>query len=170
MVKGLLEKLGLQAELLTRGKLADMDTITQPLSDAARQKLHESIQSTYKLFVGKVASARHKSYDQIDQIAQGRVWMGEQARQNGLVDQLGGLDQAISLIRQRAHLSPAGDTNLVLFPPRKGLLEMLTNSTPEAVQDAAAESKIRQMLPMLPSRVLVKGGLLRLLPYQFNVH
>ena len=170
VVRGLFDKLGIQADLLSRGKLADMDAVTQPLSDAARQKLHESIESTYKLFVTKVATARRRAYDQIDQIAQGRVWMGTQARQNGLVDQLGGLDQAIATIRQKAHLPPTGATNLVMFPPRRSLLEVLANSAPDALQDSAAESKIRQLLPPLPSRALLKGGLLRILPYQFDIH
>jgi protease-4 len=170
MIKGLLDKLGIQAELLSRGKLADMDSVTQPLSDAARQKLHDSIQSTYKLFVNHVAMARRRAYDQIDQLAQGRVWMGSQARQNGLIDQLGGLDQAVSLVRQRAHLSATGDTNLVMFPPRKSILDVLANSSPEVVQDAAAESKLRQLIPGLPSRSFLEGGLLRLLPYRIDVH
>lgn len=170
VVRGLFDKLGIQADLLSRGKLAEMDAVTQPLSDAARQKLHESIESTYQLFVTKVASARKRAYDQIDQIAQGRVWMGTQARQNGLVDQLGGLDQAIAMVRQKAHLPPTGATNLVMFPPRRSLLEVLANSAPDALQDSAAESKIRQMLPALPSRALLKGGLLRILPYQFDIH
>ncbi len=158
VVHGLFDKLGIQADLLSRGKLADMDAVTQPLSDAARQKLHESIASTYKLFVTKVASARKRAYDQIDQIAQGRVWMGTQARQNGLVDQLGGLDQAVAMVRQKAHLPPTGNTNLVMFPPRRSLLEVLANSAPDALQDSAAESKLRRMLPALPGRALLKGG------------
>jgi protease-4 len=170
VVHGLFDKLGIQAELLSRGQLAQMDSIYEPLSDAARQKLHESIQATYKLFVSKVATARKKAYDQIDPIAQGRVWMGDQARQNGLVDQLGGLDLAVSVVRQRAHLTATGDTNLVMFPPRKSIWDVLANSSPETVQDAAAESKIRQFLPALPSPVFLKGGLLRILPYQINVH
>ncbi len=59
--RGLFNKLGLQQEVITRGKLADLDSLTTPLSDAARQKLHESIDWTYKEFVSKVASARRKT-------------------------------------------------------------------------------------------------------------
>jgi len=169
VIHGLFDKLGIQADLLWRGKLAEMDSAYVPLSDAARQKLHEAIESTYKLFVTKVATARHKSYDQIDPIAQGRVWMGAQAQQNGLVDQLGGLDQAVAMIRQRAHLPPTGRTNLVLYPPRKSLLEVLASASPDALQDAAAESKLRELLPALPARALLKGGVLRILPYRFQV-
>jgi protease-4 len=166
---GLFDKLGIQEDQISRGKLANLDDTTQPLSDAGRQKLHESILATYKSFVGKVAAARKKNFDQIDALAQGHVWMGEQAKQNGLVDQLGGLDEAITIVRKKAGLSAAGDTNLVLYPPRKSLLEMLSNTTPEAMEDAAMERKIRAVVPGLPSQMLLKGGLLQILPYRLSV-
>ncbi len=167
---GLYDKLGIQEDTLTRGKLADMDSVYTPLSDAARQKLHDLIDSTYKSFVSKVASARKRSYDQINPLAQGRVWMGAQARQNGLVDDLGGLDQAIALVRQKAKLSATGDTNLIVYPPRRTLLDLLTNSSPDAFEGEMAERKFREVLPGLPGPALLKGGMLRILPYRVTVH
>ncbi len=169
-VKGLYDKLGIQEDALTRGKMADIDSETIPLSDAAKQKLHESIESTYRAFVTKVAAARKKTYAQIDPLAQGRVWMGAQAHDNGLVDELGGFDEAVSLIRKRANLSPSGATNLVLYPPRRTLFEILTESSPDAFESAAAEDRIRKALPGLPDSTLLKGGLLRILPYKLTVH
>ncbi len=166
---GLFDKLGIQTDSLKRGKLADMDFPDVPLSDAAQQKLHESIQTTYQSFVGKVATARRKTYGQIDAIAQGRVWMGAQARENGLVDQLGGLDQAIATIRQRAHLSPTGETNLVMFPPRRSLFEVLANSSSDLGADAAIESRLRKTVAGLPGSAILKGGILRILPYKLTV-
>ncbi|MBV9302158.1 MAG: signal peptide peptidase SppA [Acidobacteriaceae bacterium] len=168
-VRNLYNKLGIQEELLMRGKLADLDSESEPLSDAGRQKLHESIQATYTSFVSKVAAARKKSYDQIDPLAQGRVWMGAQARQNGLIDELGGLNRAIALVRRRAHLSPTGDTNLITYPPRRTLLDILTSSPADVFADAIAERKLRQALPALPSRLLLKGGVLRILPYRLEI-
>jgi protease-4 len=168
-VAGLYGKLGIHEDTLTRGKMAEIDSETIPLSDAAKQKLHESIEATYKAFVTKVAAARKKSYDQIDPLAQGRVWMGAQAHDNGLVDQLGGLDEAVSLIRKKANLPPNGATNLVLYPPRRTLLEVLTESSPEALESAAAENKLRSVLPGLPSTALLRGGMMRILPYRLNV-
>jgi len=169
-IGGLYGKLGIHEDTLTRGKMADIDSETIPLSDAAKQKLHESIETTYKAFVTQVAAARKKSYDQIDPLAQGRVWMGAQAHNNGLVDELGGLDEAVSLIRQKAHLPPNGATNLILYPPRRSLFEILTQSSPEAIESAAAEDKLRSVLPGLPGAALLRGGLLRILPYRLNVH
>jgi protease IV len=169
-VRGLFEKLGIQTEALMRGKMADIDSQTIPLSDAAKQKLRESLESTYKSFVSKVAAARRKTYAQIDPLAQGRVWMGAQAHENGLVDELGGLDEAVSLIRKKANLSPGGATNLVLYPPRRSLLEILTESSPDALESAAGESQIRKFLPGLPGNALLRGGMLRILPYRLTVH
>ncbi|MFL6415575.1 MAG: signal peptide peptidase SppA [Bryobacteraceae bacterium] len=168
-LKGLFDKLGLQQETITRGKLADLDSLTTPLSDAARQKLHESIEWTYKEFVSKVASARRRTYDQIDPLAQGRVWMGAQARQNGLVDQLGGISESIALIRKRAHLSERGETELVAFPPRQSLLDLLFNSSSSSVADHVLNFKIRSLLPGLPGHSLLKGGMLRVMPYSLSV-
>ena len=166
---GLFDKLGVQVETLARGKMAGVDSIAEPLSDAAQAKLHDSILATYRSFVGKVAASRKKTFDQIDSIAQGRVWMGTQARENGLVDDLGGLDQAIALIRKKANLSASGDTNLVPYPARRSLYEILSNATPDALESSYTESRIRKLLPGLPSRALLEGGMLRILPYQLTV-
>jgi protease-4 len=168
-IHGLLDKLGVSEDGISRGKLSDMEDLSQPLSDAAQQKLHESISATYRSFVSKVAAARKKTYDQIDALAQGRVWMGAQAQQNGLVDQLGGLDQAVALLRQKAHLSAEGRTNLILYPPRKGLLEMLASSASDSYGDAAATEKLRKLVPGLPDPAILKGGIMQLLPYRIVV-
>lgn len=168
--RDLFNKLGLQEEIVSRGKFADMDSIYNPLSDEEKQKLHQSIQATYQSFVSKVAAARHRTYDQIDPLAQGRVWMGAQARQNGLVDEIGGFDRAISLIRQRAKLPPTGETNLIVYPIKRSLIEILTTASPDSAAEAAAEVKLRKLLPELPSDVMLRGGLVTMLPYQFSVH
>ena len=100
--------------------------------------------------------------------------MGTQARENALVDELGGLDEAIASIRKRARLSAGGDTNLVMFPPRRSLLEILTSSSAESITEAAAWRKIRNIAPglpetVLPSPALLKGGVLRILPYKLSI-
>ena len=166
---GLYDKLGIQEDAISRGKMANLDSVGEPLSNEAQQKLHESIAATYRSFVGKVAQARKKNYDQIDAIGQGRVWMGEQARQNGLVDDLGGFDRAIALVRAKAHLSAGGETNLVLYPPRRSVFEILSNSSPDAIESFAAERKIRNAVRELPSRTLLEGGMLKILPMQFRI-
>ena len=74
----------------------------------------------------KVAESRHSTPEKIDAIAQGRVWTGQQAKQNGLVDELGGLDRAVAVAKQRAKIAADSDVELVVFPPRKSLYELLS--------------------------------------------
>lgn len=168
--RGVYDKLGIQQEAIARGKFSDLDSLSTPLSNAAHQKLHDGIEKTYRSFVGKVAAARRRTYDQIDPLAQGRVWMGNQAKENGLVDQLGGLNEAIASVRRKAKLSAGGETNLVMFPPRRSLLEFLTNSSGEQMAEGYAFSKIRSSIPDLPGPAALKGGMLHILPFSLTVH
>jgi protease-4 len=168
-IQGLLSKVGVTVDSVSRGKLSNVDSITEPLSDAGIQKLHQGLIETYNVFVSRVAAARRKTFDQIQPLAQGHVWMGAQARQNGLVDELGGLDRSVALIRQKAHLPPAGETNLVMYPPRRSVWEILSSISDDALIDAAGEAKLRKLIPELPSSVLLRGGILHMLPYRLTV-
>lgn len=169
-IHGLLDKIGIQDDEITRGRLADIDSLTNPLSDAGQQKLHDMIESTYHLFVSNVAQARKKSYDQIDPLAQGRVWTGAEARGNDLIDNLGGIDEAVALIRQRAKLPANGETDLITYPPKRTWLEALAQFGSNQSAEAAVDRKIRAVLPGLPSRSLLHGGLQQVLPYRITVH
>ena len=73
----------------------------------------------------RVAESRHSTPEKVDQIAQGRVWTGQQAKQNGLVDALGGLDRAVAIAKQRAKIAAESDVELVTYPPRKSFYEIV---------------------------------------------
>jgi len=77
--------------------------------------------------VEKVADSRHSTPEKIDALAQGRVWTGRQAKQNGLVDELGGLDRAIAIAKQRAKIAADSDVELMVYPPRKSFYELLSD-------------------------------------------
>jgi protease-4 len=166
---GFYDKIGVNKDILSRGKYADIDSDYTPLSDAGRQKLHEGIQATYRSFVSKVANARKRTYDQVDPLAQGRVWMGAQARGNGLVDDLGGLDRAVQLIRERANLSPTAKVNLVPYPPRRSLLDTIFNSAPDALVQESVTRRIRAIAGNWPSPALLRGGILEIMPYRIQI-
>ena len=77
--------------------------------------------------------------EKIDQIAQGRVWTGQQAKDNGLVDALGGLDRAIAIAKERAKIAADSDVELVVYPPARSFYELLTEEFSGAGQQAAIE-------------------------------
>jgi protease-4 len=165
-LKGLFDKVGLATYTLKRGRFADIDTTTAPLNDEQRAKLRREIETFYKGFVERVAAGRKKPYDTIEPLAQGRVWLGEQAKQNGLVDELGGLDRAIEMVRDRAKISSSEKIVLVTYPPKRSVWDVLFNRSDETSQ---MESLVRPVIGRLPLRVLARGGILRLMPFTINV-
>lgn len=164
---GLYDKIGLQKEILTRGRFADIDSDYVPLSDAARKKLQGSIDEFYKSFVGRVAQGRHRGYDQVEPLAQGRVWLGSQAKTNGLIDQFGGLDKAIEMVKQKAGI-PAGErVRLVAYPPRRSIFEQLFSQSAAAA--TGPEAQILSLLRRFSTRTWIEGGMLKMMPYTIEV-
>jgi protease IV len=165
-LKALFEKIGLAQASLARGRFANIDSVNGPLTPAEREKLLREIQVFYKDFVDRVARARKRDFAQIDALGQGRVWLGTQAKQNGLVDDLGGLDRAVELVKERAKIGPAEKVTLVAYPKRKTLLEALLQ---KSSSDAEIEDKVRALAGNLPIWSLAHGGILELMPYTIEV-
>jgi protease-4 len=86
---------------LKRGERADLYDAVHPLSDDERRAIEHEIEETYREFVAVVARGRKKSVDEVEALAQGRVWTGEDAHARGLVDVLGGFDVALTEVRRR---------------------------------------------------------------------
>ena len=103
-VPGTLDKLGVKSDGVGTSPLAGAFDISRPLDPKVGTVIQATIDKGYHDFVGQVAKARGKPYDAIDAIAQGRVWTGQQALDRGLVDQLGGLGEAVADAAQRAKL------------------------------------------------------------------
>lgn len=102
-----LAKIGVHTDGIGTTPLAGALDIRRPLSPQLESILNSVIKRGYGEFIGKVAKARGKTPEQIDTIAQGRVWSGAQAKERGLVDKLGGLDDAIAAAAARAKLGTA---------------------------------------------------------------
>ena len=123
---GIYQKLGANIESTSIGKNAEINSPARQYTAEELKKLQEHLQAFYDQFVEKVADARHSTPEKIDALAQGRVWTGRQAKQNGLVDQLGGLDRAIAVAKQQAKIAADSEVELVLFPPRKSFYELVS--------------------------------------------
>jgi protease IV len=124
---GVYEKLGAHIDSTSIGKNAEMNSPARRYNPEELKKLQDQLQSFYDQFVEKVADARHTTPEKIDAVAQGRVWTGRQAKERGLVDQLGGLDRAIAVAKQRAKIAADADVELVVFPPRKSFYEIMSD-------------------------------------------
>ncbi|HXG89791.1 MAG TPA: signal peptide peptidase SppA [Vicinamibacterales bacterium] len=176
---GTFGKLGANIEATSDGRHAEIYSPDRKFTEEERVKMQESMQAFYDQFVEKVAEARHTSPEKVDQIAQGRVWTGQQARQVGLVDQLGGMQAAVSVAKVRAQIPADEEVELVVYPARRSFYEVLSDLSdePEArASKTTAESLATLLGPrdrrivsalLAPSRLFRSGEILAHMPYVF---
>jgi protease-4 len=119
------EKLGVTWDTLSTGEAADFPTTIRPLTEAERATFRAIIEDLYRSFVARVAGGRNRTLAQIDSVAGGRVWSGAQAARNGLVDRLGGLDEAVRAAKELAEIDPDARVDVIVYPEERTLLERL---------------------------------------------
>ncbi len=122
---GLYEKLGITAEKLTFGDKADFFSTFRPFTPEERKILKDQILWTYDQFLTKAAEGRNMTKAEVDSAGKGRIWTGLQAKELGLVDELGGLTTAIDLAKQAAGIPQAEDARLVVWPKKRTLWQTL---------------------------------------------
>ncbi|MEI7977868.1 MAG: signal peptide peptidase SppA [Bacteroidota bacterium] len=115
-------KLGLNVETVKFGEYADLGSIDRPLTVAERTIIQKGVDRIYEDFISKVAQGRKLTKQQVDSIAQGRVWAAKDAKKIGLVDEFGGITKAIEIAKKKAKLS---DCRIINFPELKDPIQTL---------------------------------------------
>jgi protease-4 len=162
---GLYDKLGITKDSLQRGRNAGIDSDYNSLDADQRALIERGIDQSYHEFVAKVATARHRAIADIEPVAEGRVWLGSQAKPRGLVDELGGLDAAVTLLKKKAGIATGEDVGLLLYPGRRNLLDLWLKRS----QDDALEARLRAVFGRVPFRAWMRGGMLRMMPEWIEV-
>ncbi len=124
-------KLGITFDGVKTGQFADLGTVSRPMTEAEKMILQQDVNRTYSNFTQKVADGRKKSQAYIDSIGQGRVWSGTEALQNGLVDRLGDIDDAIASAAKKAKIT---DFKLVSYPDQVDPFKSLFDSSGDKVK------------------------------------
>ena len=154
VVKGFYDWIGVTNEYVLRGTNSGMFRETEKFSDSERAKFEEFLKSTYDDFTSKVAKGRGKEQAYIDSIGQGRVWTGRQGKDNGLVDEYGGLDKAIEIAKQLANIPANKGVQRIIRPLPPSFWEQLLSDSDEDETEAAPEMKQQQaMLSAMPEDV-----------------
>ena len=110
----LMRRVGIHSEIVSIDDGPQMDAMDRPWTPEARAKIQRGVDDVYDRFLRLVAESRGKTPEEVDAVAGGRVWSGEQAIENGLVDEIGGVDRAVAIIRERAGVD--GDVELRHMP------------------------------------------------------
>jgi protease-4 len=174
---GVLDKMGVAIDGVAEGKHADIYSPVKPFSDAERVKVAEQIQAFYDQFVSKAAEARKTTPAKIDAVARGRVWTGRQAKAIGLVDELGGLDRAVAIAKDRAKIAAATAVDIVVYPPKPSLFDAFSRPLGQQNQDSGARSALALLQPadrrvfrqvLTPMRLFSRREPLALMPFIFT--
>jgi len=123
VLAGLYDKLGVGREAVQRGAMAGLYSEMAPFSEEERARMRGDIGAGYARFKARVAEGRGMTEERVEEIARGRVWTGVQAREIGLVDELGDFETALAAAKELAELDPEKEYTVVqVRPPRHDLL------------------------------------------------
>lgn len=147
--KELLEdKLGITTDVVKTGELSDVFTVARPFTEYEKNLFQKSADQTYETFLKKAAQGRELPLEQISAVAGGRIWSGVQARENGLVDALGGLEDAIAMAAQAAGLEE-GDYKLRYYPRQKTFIEQLIGELTGNYEESRLKSRLGDFYPIV---------------------
>jgi protease-4 len=136
---------GIHPERLSRGQRAQGLMTSKGLTEEDKQMLRELMQSFYGDFVAKVAAGRGKTPAEIERIARGRIWTGRTALELGLVDRLGGLEDAVALAREKGGIAGDEELRVLELPRRKGPFDALQEMFEMRVGLGVTEVALREM-------------------------
>ncbi|MEM8884064.1 MAG: signal peptide peptidase SppA [Planctomycetota bacterium] len=151
---------GISMQRMTRGKRAAAFMTSKGMGEEDKAVLRGTMEALYKDFIGKVAAGRGKTPDEIHKVAQGRVWTGRDALGHGLVDRLGGLQDAIVYAKEQAGLKDAGKVHIAEMPRRGGPFEALEKMFGGAETATGLDMEVLKRVPAL------RKALARILAYQ----
>lgn len=142
--KFLENKVGITHDVVKTGEYSDIYTVTRRLNSYERQIIQSTVDEGYETFTGKVAENRGMSQEAVKEIAEGRVWSGEQALENGLVDVIGSFDDAVQLAAEKAGIE--GDFKLNYYPRQKPFLEEFLDRMSARVKTSLFHTEVDPVL------------------------
>ncbi len=145
-MRELADKIGLKRTVISKAKYADAFNLFDKLSPDVYQKADALIDYTYQEFLRKVSEGRNMPIEKVDEIAQGHVWLGETAKQIGLVDELGGFRTSIQLAKSLSGIDESAFVEIVSYPKRKDFLETFLESLSDETLAGFVSQLITKML------------------------
>lgn len=183
VLKGFYDWIGVSNEYVLRGKNAGIFRETEKWTEDERAKFQEQANSIYyDNFVPKVAKGREMDPEKVDSIGQGRVWTGKQAKENGLIDEFGGLEKAIEIAKSLAKLPADKDVRRVVLPEPESLFDRIFGRAEDTTFSRTADQRAQEaLIRSLPEDVrrslryaalfdrMKRGEAMMMLPYELEI-
>ena len=139
-------RIGVNWVTISEGAHAGMWSFNRLFTDEEMAKFEATLDNIYEAFLQRVMQGRKMTHDQAFNVAEGRAWTGAQAKERGLVDELGGLARAIEVAKERAKIDPKDDTEVEQFPAEESPLDMLLDF-------AGSKSSLKPNLSVTPQQL-----------------
>ncbi len=134
-------KIGVTTDRVNTGVFSDLGNPSRKMTEAEKQIIQNQVNRGYEIFTSKAAQGRNMPLEDLLKVASGRVWTGAQAKEKGLVDVLGNLDDAIALAAQKAGV--ADDYRIRIYPAQKSFIDrLLKRSSPESVKQKMLQDEM----------------------------
>ena len=158
-------KLGITNDRVNTNAHSDFPTVTREMTDFEKDWFQRSVDAGYETFTSKAAKGRKMSIEKLKSLAGGHVWSGIEAKSNGLVDVLGGLDDAIKIAAKKAKLKE-GDYKAKFYPQPKSFFEEIFDKKEDAVQAKIMKAQFGELAPYVKQIQDLKAreGLMALMP------
>jgi protease IV len=163
-------KLGITFDEVKTGEFGEMYTFTRPLTDAEKNYWQRNLNEHYETFTSKAAEGRGVSSDAIKKVASGRVWTGAQAKENGLVDVLGGFNDAVKIAAEKANLGD--DYKVRYYPKQRPFVEQLLTQLEENSKINSLKAELGDLYPwyMQLKKVQTFQGEQARMPFELQIH
>ncbi len=162
-------KLGINNEVVKTNELSDLPSITRPMSENEKAILQQMVENVYSTFVNHVAEGRGMTFEQVDEIGQGRVWTGENALKLGLVDMLGNLNDAIEIAKEMGGLD---HYRVIKLPVKKDPFEEIIKGFSTKMKFNILENELGEGAKYYKALETIKNmkGVQARIPYEFEIN
>ena len=168
--EGFTNKIGVTTSVVKTNKFSDFGNLMRPLNNDEKGLMQMMITRGYYLFVDRCAEGRNMTREQIEKVAEGRIWSGEMAKELGLVDELGGIDRALEIAVAKAGIE---NYSLKSYPEKESfLVNIMKSGTGNFVESQIIKSKIGSyyndliLLRNLEERDMIQARL----PFEINMN
>ena len=164
-LEGLMDKVGVDYDVVKTNRYSDVPTMTRPMTDSERSMMQSFVDRGYHVFVKRCADGRSMPFDSVANIAQGRVWSGASAKEIGLVDQLGGLDETIKMAAKEVNVDPY---EVEYYPKKKSWLDNLLDMPSLGMDKVIAAFSLKKEYQVV-DRVTKIDRLQAIMPYGMEI-
>jgi protease-4 len=163
------EKIGISTDVVETNENSNFLSLTRPMTEYERQMMQQNIEDGYDIFISHVAEGRGMTKEQVDEIGQGRVWSGQNAKEIGLIDEFGGLQDAIEIAAEIADLD---NYRTVALPEQLDPFQQMLKAGSDNIRTRYMKNKLGEKYRYLEflEKASQMNGIYARLPYDLNVN